>query len=44
MSTAADASARPRVFALGALYRLLLRTQISVPRLLGIGGLRRSRS
>jgi ABC-2 type transport system permease protein len=39
MSTAAAASARPRVFALGALYRLLLRAQISVPRLLGIGGL-----
>ena len=39
MSTAAEASARPRVFALGALYRLLLRTQITVPRLLGIGGL-----
>ena len=39
MSTAAEASARPRVFALGALYRLLLRTQLTVPRLLGIGGL-----
>jgi ABC-2 type transport system permease protein len=40
MSTAAIASGRPRTLvSLLALYRLLLRTQISVPRLLGIGAL-----
>jgi hypothetical protein len=40
MSTAEVVSARPGTFvSLVALYRLLLRTQITVPRLLGIGAL-----
>jgi ABC-2 type transport system permease protein len=40
MSTAEVVSARPGTFvSLLALYRLLLRTQITIPRLLGIGGL-----
>ncbi len=40
MSTVAVATGRPgALVSLLALYRLLLRTQISVPRLLGIGGL-----
>jgi ABC-2 type transport system permease protein len=40
MSTASVATTRPRArTTVGALYRLLLRTQISVPRLLGIGAL-----
>lgn len=40
MSATAAPAARPgTLVSLAALYRLLLRTQISVPRLLGIGGL-----
>jgi ABC-2 type transport system permease protein len=39
-SAAVASSSRPRALAsVGALYRLLLRTQISLPRLLGIGAL-----
>ena len=40
MSATAAAAARPgTLVSLAAFYRLLLRTQLSVPRLLGIGGL-----
>jgi ABC-2 type transport system permease protein len=40
MSTAEATAARPRAgSSLVALYRLLLRTQVTVPRLLGVGGL-----